>query len=56
MKPAKTALGANNMIAIVAGSAMIAVHSLVRSTQTIGRVGRDRAEAAFARLVGSYRT
>jgi len=39
-------------IAIVAGSATIAVQSLVRSTQAIGRVGFDQTEAPFTHLVG----
>src|SRR5579859_5721969 len=56
MNSVNTAAGANSTIAIVAGSATIAVQSLVRSTQTIGRVGRHRAEAPLARLIGGDRT
>ncbi len=55
MKAVNTPCGANSTIAIVAGSATIAVQSLVRSTQTIGRVGFDQAEAPFAHLVGGDR-
>src|SRR6185437_3317122 len=56
MNAVKTAMGADSTIAIVTGSATIAVQSLVRSTQGVGRVGLNRAEAALASLVGSDRT
>src|ERR1700685_253680 len=46
MKPVKTAWGANSIIA---------VQSLVRSTQAIGRVGFDQTEAPFTHLVGGDR-